>query len=413
MKSILSFHDLEQMKQLLRPFFLQNFHQLTPFDPKTLSFCENLSEALFKMKEINEHPDLAALAFWLRGAHLNQLQQMFIKNINSQRKISPRGLVFHFPPGNIEVMLVYSWITALLAGNGSIIRIPSNPSERFIKLLQLIFRLLSQEQYSKIDQINCFVQYGHEEALTAWISSQVDVRLIWGGNESVEAIRKIPLKAHANDLSFPDRFSYAAISAAVYLKTTPEEKETAARYFFNDAYWFDQSACSSPRLIFWIGDDKTIVSASNLFYEALQRYISQRNYETTLGGALLKKTYLFNQALALPVQTIHQFSNELSVVYLDKVDKGCRVHCGQGLFYHIPIKDLNEIADFAATDDQTLTYYGIDADKLEQLVSLLNGRGLTRIVPFGQALNFDTIWDGKDLLMELIQNTLIVHRDKA
>lgn len=50
---------------------------------------------------------------------------------------------------------------------------------------------------------------------------------------------------------------------------------------------------------------------------------------------------------------------------------------------------------------QTLTYYGFDRDEISAFAGRCAMFGLSRIVPVGQALNFDTVWDGYDLLRVL------------
>ncbi len=401
-KLTLNSHD--EAKKLLSPFFAQNFHVFPPFHPDLLLFCEDFSKALFQLKEAKEYPDFVALAFWLRKGNILKLQETFQKKYRSDLLLVPRGLVFHIPPGNIDVMLVYSWICSLLVGNGNIIRIPGNRDPRFDKLLEVIFHLLSQAAHQPINAITSFVQYGHEEAITAYISTHIDLRVIWGGNETVSTIKKIPTQPHAKDIAFPDRFSYSAIHAQTYLDATPQEQEQTINHFFNDTYWFDQSACSSPRVLFWVGDSATIQKVSQSFYKALQETIKKRHYEVTLGGALLKRTYMYDRALSLPVDKILQLSNELGILYLEKPDEQCRVHCGQGLLYHIPLTTIEEIIPFVNQHDQTLTYYGFSKEALQQLILKLNGKGLNRIVPFGQALNFEPVWDGQDLFDEFTQH---------
>lgn len=382
---------------LLKPFFVRDFHAFFPFHPELKAFCQTLSETLFKL----EHPpgDIVALAFWLRGGHLDQMHEAFMQRGSIRL---PRGLVFHFPPTNIGPMMVYSWICSLLVGNGNIIRLPGTRTEGFQKLLDHIFQVL--ERYPLIEQTTRFVQYGHDDEITAWISSHVDVRIIWGGDETIAKIRKIPLRAYAKDLAFPDRYSFGIVHADTYLKSSLQEQELAGIHFYNDTYWFDQSACSSPRLLFWVGEGDSIRAASQKFYEILQQTISQRHYEVSLGGFLLKQTFLYDQALSLPVQSVSQISNELTVAVLENVDEKCRLHCGQGLLYHVVIPKIEDLVSFVTQRDQTLTYYGFSLSDLRHLVYLLNGRGLTRIVPFGQALNFDSTWDGHDLFEELTQH---------
>jgi len=58
--------------------------------------------------------------------------------------------------------------------------------------------------------------------------------------------------------------------------------------------------------------------------------------------------------------------------------------------------------------DQTLTQFGFDSIELEKLVRLLNGRGIDRIVPIGEALRFQHFWDGYDLFQSL-SRSIYVH----
>ena len=50
---------------------------------------------------------------------------------------------------------------------------------------------------------------------------------------------------------------------------------------------------------------------------------------------------------------------------------------------------------------QTITYFGI---KKKILTSLINNHdivGINRVIPVGQAIDMDLIWDGKNLINEL------------
>ncbi|RKI98870.1 acyl-CoA reductase, partial [Butyricicoccus sp. 1XD8-22] len=73
-------------------------------------------------------------------------------------------------------------------------------------------------------------------------------------------------------------------------------------------------------------------------------------------------------------------------------------HCGGGLFFEYQINHLKELAQIIIDKDQTLTYFGFEHKEIEELVSLIQTRGLDRIVPIGQALNFDGVWDGQNFL---------------
>ena len=54
-----------------------------------------------------------------------------------------------------------------------------------------------------------------------------------------------------------------------------------------------------------------------------------------------------------------------------------------------------------ARKDQTITAHGFTDEELTAFARSLHGRGVDRIVPFGEALSFGSLWDGYDLLAEL------------
>ena len=50
---------------------------------------------------------------------------------------------------------------------------------------------------------------------------------------------------------------------------------------------------------------------------------------------------------------------------------------------------------------QTITYFGIDADKLAENFIDASVEGIDRIVPVGNGLHLDLIWDGYDIIRML------------
>jgi len=412
MMTILKPGDLNQLKQALEPFFVRDFFRFAPFSPLLLEFCEKLSKELFNLEtavqdgKVMQYPDLASLAFWLRNKHLQHIQNTLATS-SSNTQLVPRGLVFHIPPSHIDVMLVYSWICSLLMGNGTIIRLSNEQSEESKTLLNIILEVLAEKKFAPLAEITCFVQYGHEEEFTAWISSYAHVRVIWGGNDTIDKIRKIPLQPFAKELTFPDRFSYAVVDAKAFMQADKAERKTIVSHFFNDTYWYDQSACSSPRLICWIGISSMVEQASQDFYQTLQNVIQERGYEISLGTQLYKQAFMYDAALSLSARKVTTLSNELSILFVEELSHQLRNHCGQGLLYHAALSNLDGISAFVSSHDQTLSYYGFSQEELKKLASKINGKGLSRFVPFGQALTFETIWDGQNLLTEFSQTVTI------
>jgi hypothetical protein len=153
--------------------------------------------------------------------------------------------------------------------------------------------------------------------------------------------------------------------------------------------------CSSPRLVVGVGD-----GVDGLF-DALRDEIRARAYGLELGAVLAKRTAVYGALAERPVARLRELGNELTVLELTTLEGFDRTHPGAGLFYAIAMTSLDDLAPYVVRKDQTMTVSGIDGERLARFVRQVNGRGIDRIVPFGEALTFGRYWDGYDLLAEL------------
>ena len=81
--------------------------------------------------------------------------------------------------------------------------------------------------------------------------------------------------------------------------------------------------------------------------------------------------------------------------------------CGGGLIRHARIDELDQLEAFVSDGDQTVTHYGFDRDALTRLATRIGARGTDRIVPIGEALLFDVVWDGFDLIDDLTRRVAV------
>ena len=72
-----------------------------------------------------------------------------------------------------------------------------------------------------------------------------------------------------------------------------------------------------------------------------------------------------------------------------------------GVFFENDIKKIKEVGNVINGKYQTITYFGIKKKILKTFVNNLDIAGVSRIVPVGQAIDMDIIWDGKNLINEL------------
>jgi len=379
---------------------------LAPFAPEILSFCAEFSRALFRDPEAKRFPELQALAFWMRKAELERLRREFERLKTDRTLLVPRGLVFHVPPANVDTIFMYSWLVSVMAGNRNILRI----SPRAAQQTTIICRVFNQclETADKSMRNNTvMIRYGDEQEITAAISAVADVRVIWGGDASVNSIRSVHISPHCKELAFPDRYSLSVMRASKYLGLDEAARRDVAAQFYNDMYWFDQMACSSPRLLIWCGGLEQSSSASAIFLRDLHDEVLRRGYALDASGSMNKFTFLSRAILDQPVISARQLDHQLTVAQLENIRNLDRDHCGGGFLFQYYAEGLAALAECVARKDQTLTYFGFDPPEMAAFAQSLNGRGIDRIVPMGKALTFNRYWDGYDLLTEMIRHVYV------
>jgi hypothetical protein len=378
------------------------------FDALVVDFVAAFSRQLLETPEARRSPELVALGFWTRRAALERLRLDFEALTSANVMRAPRGVVFHLPPANVDTMFVYSSVLSLLVGNRNIVRISQRRSWAIDLLQRALNAVLAEERFQPLQSSLVMLTYPHDEATTQRLSEAADVRVIWGGDETVRTIRRLPLQPHAKELMFPDRYSYAVLRAQALLALSTEDQRRVAERFFNDAYWFDQAGCASPRLVVWCGAAADVAEASERFFLQLAQVVASKGYSLDTGLVLRKLSFSFDAALRRPVRQVRRITNELTVVTLENLASFDRNHCGGGLFFEARIDHLDELVPFVDRKDQTLSQFGFGAAELRQLVGALRGRGLDRIVPVGEALTFNRYWDGYDLLQELTRGVHLV-----
>lgn len=373
---------------------------IEPFSDKIIRQCSAFGASLFQAAPRGS--PLKSLGFFLRRANLEELRAEFNRTCPRGVVYGPRGVVFLIPPTNVPSLMAYSWLFSAIAGNITIVRVPGRDSSDADTILSCL-----NHAFSESASRSFFLKYDYDDEVTDALSQLCDLRVIWGGDETVHRLRTSSLPAGARDLTFPDRYSLAAVSAEQYLRLNDADRESLVTAAYRDLYTFDQAACSSPRLIVWVGLDRFCEEASADFYQRLSSHAASR-YHCELSSVMSKKVFVCEAILAQGVRSQTFCSSELTVIRTDQLDKINRQHCGGGLLFEFFTKNLDAISSFISRRDQTLSYFGFNPPELASFARGVAGCGLDRIVPIGQALNFSHLWDGYDLLQEFVRRIHVV-----
>ncbi|MEI7826094.1 MAG: acyl-CoA reductase [Chlorobiaceae bacterium] len=368
---------------------------LIPFGETVVRFIETFSTRLLATRGARRFPELASLAFWMRHSSLERLRH---HTLTDNRIFVARGTAFHVAPANVDTIFVYSWFISLLCGNRNIVRVSSKPSPQSLSIFELIAELFRQDEFTAIRERSLVVRYGHDSQVNDLFSRYCDIRVIWGGDESIREIRKSSLSATACEMTFANKYSFAVFDTISFLNADDDQIKSWADAFYNDSFWFAQMACSSPRLVLWFGGDKQhINTAQKRFWRLLEDRVSLATTGFDMTDYVNKRVAVDSLALQSKVSVIQASMNDLVRVWLDKPALYSELHCGAGLFFESSINELDELLPLLSRQIQTVIYAGMPREQMQNFLSTRQVAGIDRVVPVGKALDFDYIWDGYDL----------------
>jgi len=148
-----------------------------------------------------------------------------------------RGGALHFAPGIVDTIFLYFALLAILTGNRNVVRISSRPSPQIDLLMEVLNQLFADPAHDAVANQLLIVRYGHDDLITAALSAVCDLRVIWGGDQTVQTIRALPLRPRARDVNFPNRRSLATLSAVLGRADRHAQPDcTASRYAQSDDY---------------------------------------------------------------------------------------------------------------------------------------------------------------------------------
>jgi len=369
---------------------------LRPFDDEVIAFLNDLSGILRKNRE---YSDVATFGFWCRKAALLQEKAKY-DDINER---FGKGIVFHSTPSNVPVNFAFSFAAGLLAGNANVVRLPGKPFEQVNIISNAVNELLS-DKYANMKPYIVFVKFPPIKEITDTFSSLCNVRVIWGGDMTVAELRQSKIPARTTEITFADRHSIAVIDADSYLAAN--NKDVIIQNFYNDTYYSDQNACTSPRIIFWKGKNKD--DAKLDFWGRVHELVKTK-YTLAPVQVVGKLNALYTVAAKKKITLVPNDDMFITRIEIDKIDKDLMNYkYNSGFYYEKDIVNLKDILDVCDVRCQTLTYYGIEKREFESFLEYARPIGIDRIVPMGKSMDFTLVWDGYDLIRQMSKRVKII-----
>lgn len=378
---------------------LNTVHAREPFDDEVIAFLNEVSRVLMSDREAKAYSDIVTFAFWIRKGSVQSLKERFKDNEKGVHL--GKGVAFHIAPSNVPVNFAYSLVAGLLTGNANVVRIPTKEFPQVEILVRAFNEVLTR--YPDMRPYVSLVRYGRDKEINDALSAVADVRIIWGGDTTISELRKSPLPPRSSEVTFADRYSVAIIDSDSYMAI--DNKKRTAEAFYNDTYLTDQNACTSPRIIIWMGN--CIDAAKKVFWENLHDFVIQKyNFQPIQGVNKLTSGYLIATKDAGYKMQRCKDNLIVRVIVPEITDYLMDYKDNSGFFFEYDCRDIMEIAKLC--DDKRCQTIGIIGEGKCILPLIRAGvKGVDRVVPIGKTMDFDLIWDGYNL-PALLTRTVVI-----
>lgn len=320
-------------------------------------------------------------------------------------KANARGLVCHWLAGNVQILGMFALVQSIISKNVNLLKVSSRDDGVFTDILNE-FKGVS---YTSVDghtitgddllkTISIVYFSRHAEKLGEVMSKEADVRIAWGGRESVETVSAYPARYDAETVIFGPKLSFSVIAKEEL--SSAQEAKKLARKVSVDVSVFDQTGCASPH---------------NLFIEEGGN-VSPEEFCDILGDSMTKTELQIPKPLMSPEQVsqihstrgVYDFkgivkgSENMSwTILFDDLDEIDRPVYSRVLFVH-KVKSIMDSLKYIDENTQTI---GIAAPK-EKALAYANEatrKGVMRLPLIGRMLNFEMPWDGIFLFDRLVK----------
>jgi len=348
-------------------------------------------------------PGVAFLAAYLRAGNLRALVAREIPTpeafdrfapIEDRKslRLLPRGVVCHWIAGNVPLLGMFSWALSALAGNVNVIRLSSRQADFVSPLLALLAD--SSADGARMARETLVLRFEREdEAAHRRMSRVADVRIAWGGEESVDAIAALPARWDCETVVFGPRVSLAVVDPALATDGTLARLVT-------DIVYFDQLACSSPQRVFVKG--RPGHPAFDRFVDRFTAVFQQQSRATPRQPLNFSETYRIHldRTRALLEGASVRCDEQTQWTVAISAAPIASLTCMNRFVEIVPFDDVADLGPRMPSQVQTAVTL-LEGDDLERFSLIGAWRGVCRFPRPGDGNSFENPWDGVPLISRL------------
>ena len=364
------------------------------FSKNIILLLNEISKEILNNKKCKKFPDLVTFGFWCRKSNIKRI----FNNYNFFNNRMGRGTVLHITPSNIPTNFAYSMVFGLLSGNNNIIRLPSKNFLQVKILCEILKKLSTKKIYRESFHRLLLIKYQNSDLISSELSKNVEARVIWGGDSTINKFKTFKTKPRCIDLSFANRYSISLIDSNKLAKLNSRNLSNLAKKFYNDTYTMDQFGCSSPSSVFWLG--KNNLAKKKFWFELSE--IVNKEYDLDLSGAnkkisnLMSFTLNKNKRFKTNIKNFNLIKLKSKKLSFDNFE-----NVNFGTFFEINLPNINYLRKYTSEKLQTITYFGTNFKSIKKFIIKNKIKGIDRIVPIGNAFDLTPEWDGIDIISTL------------
>jgi hypothetical protein len=378
-----------------------------------LALLDDFSGRLLRDERTRSLDGVMFLAAWLRQSNLQKLLELningkpgyldgFLPVENNLLAAKPQGLVAMWMAGNVSTLPMFSLAPGLLAKNVCLVKLAAADPVGMDRLLAV----LSDSGADGLrggdlleDMAIVWFDY-RQQSLNEEMSLAADARVVWGGHDAVRAITALPRQEHCNDIIFGPKYSIGVIDAK-RIAAGGQGLEDAVAAFVRDVAIFDQRACSAPQTIFVERNNScSLRDIGRTFARHLDRLPAKPSLDsyTTMRIASVRAEWAMDESR----DVIASAGGANWTVCMDG-EVSLKEAVQSRTIFLTEVPSWREIIPLLSPKVQTAGIAFADRQDAIAFAEAATAAGVVRCVRPGLMNNYESPWDGKLLLNQLVR----------
>ncbi len=353
------------------------------------------------------------LSAWLGSNNLRQLLELnlngnpayldgFVPLGRNFLAAKPQGLVAMWMAGNVATLPMFSLVPALLAKNVCLLKLAYPEPEGTDHLLAV----LAESQAAGLRGADLLEAVAvvwfdyHNRQLNEQMSLAADVKIIWGGAEAIQAISALPRREHTSEIIFGPKYSIGLIDRRK-IQSPPEKLDETIAAFVRDIAIFDQRACSAPQTFFIERNSRlSLREVGELFARHLAKLPPKPGLDpyTTMRIVNVRAAWALDEAKDI----IASPDGANWTVCLDR-EVSLKEAVQSRTIFLTEVESWQQVIPLLSPKVQTVGLAFGDQNEAIAFAEAATGAGVARCVRPGLMNNYESPWDGKLLINQLVR----------